>query len=471
MGKDANAIGHDAVTQADLERYAQAQHQLQQMQAPLLLDSADPHQRLYIAAMDGTGNSIFKDAPEHWSAVGKIHDQLEWLRQSGVTNIRSGYVEGIGTQKNWAANKWDGLTGYTFEQRLETAYYKFCVQAKAWLDEDPQAQIRVAGVGFSRGAELSAALSRVIHERGIMDPADAKFQEANGLITHIEYTRGTLVPPGQTAQALVLFDPVATNITEHDRRIAPSVVGGLALMSQDRRDQFKGTRLLPDGLTEDGRFLSITLPGAHSDVGNSYARNGLGVLSANLAVDYLNSLGKQDFLQKQPVPQDPGQYVIHRSEEHLVFYSTRGFNDGERDFINQLGPSRQCRIEPQPDCTHKAPVAPELDGQIERQPVRIQPADSPPQMQPDMQQDRRAADPIEAMFLRMTDAALKGDQGAMMQVGREYRESSAGQEWLQQGREHNQAQQAQLEQQQLEQQQMQQQTQQTEVQRGPVMHR
>ncbi|RMH87318.1 DUF2235 domain-containing protein, partial [Lysobacter pythonis] len=450
---------HDPVTQEDLERYAEAEWQLTQMQAPLLLRSDHPHERLYIAALDGTGNSIYKDAPENWSAVGKIYKQIQ---QSNPEAIKAGYVEGIGTQDGWLANRWDGLTGHTFDQRVETAYFQFCKQAKAWIEEDPDAQIRIAGLGFSRGAELAAALSRVIHERGIMDPTDTDIQyDANGLVTRAEYTR-QLAPPGQTLQALVLLDPVATNITEHDRRIPPSVVGAIALMSEDRRDAFKGNRLIPEGMTEGGRFLSLTLPGAHSDLGNSYARDGLGVLSANLAVDYLNSLGERDFLTKQAVPQDPARYVIHRSEEHMPLYSTRGFRDGARDFIAQPGPSGACRVEAQPDCTRKSPVDPALDAQVERRPVRIQPVAGPPRLRP-----AEPEDPIEAMFMRMTDAALRRDVDGMLRVGREYAQSPEGQAWLQQGRAYNLEQQAAREREIAEA--LNRQQQQAETPRGPVM--
>ncbi|MGY0505523.1 phospholipase effector Tle1 domain-containing protein [Luteimonas sp. e5] len=463
MGKDASRIRHDPVTQADLDRYAAAEQQLGQMQAPILLRHDNPHQRLYVAAMDGTGNSIYQDNPETWSAVGKIHEQLEELRRNGVSNIRSGYVEGIGTQESWLPKKWDGWTGHSFEQRVETAYRQFCVQAKRWLEEDPNAEISVAAIGFSRGAELAAALTRVIHERGIMDPDTAVINAPNGIVTHAVY-RDQLVPPGNTRQAVMLFDPVATGITEHDRRLPPSVVGGFQIMSQDRRDQFKGNYLIPEGMTEANRFLSITVPGAHSDVGNSYPRNGLGILSANLGIDFLNSLSDRDFLTKQAVPQDPAQYVIHRSEDHSPIWTTRGFRDGQRDFIEQPGPARQCRIEPQPDCTRKAPVDPVLDAQVERQPVRIQPADSPPRLQTDVQS--RARDPIEDMFMRMTDAAMRNDSAGMLGVGREYARSPQGQSWLQQGREYHHDL-AVLEKAQAEQ--LAQQQQQAEIQRGPVM--
>ena len=48
MGKDADEVGYDLATQADLDRYAEVQQQLTQMQAPLLLDTSNPHQPLIL---------------------------------------------------------------------------------------------------------------------------------------------------------------------------------------------------------------------------------------------------------------------------------------------------------------------------------------------------------------------------------------------------------------------------------------
>lgn len=78
----------------------------------------------------------------------------------------------------------------------------------------------MVGLGFSRGSEEAAALLRMIEERGIRDPDEARYsKDAEGLITRIEYAdRPPLVPPGKTLQAALLFDPVATGAEDHDRR-------------------------------------------------------------------------------------------------------------------------------------------------------------------------------------------------------------------------------------------------------------
>src|SRR3546814_7636437 len=86
----------------------------------------------------------------------------------------------------------------------------------------------------------------MIEERGIQDPESAKYTyHKDGLIKSVEYIRPPLIPPGQTIQAALLFDPVATGVKEHDRRLPPTVMSALQITAEDeRRDQFESTNLL-----------------------------------------------------------------------------------------------------------------------------------------------------------------------------------------------------------------------------------
>src|SRR3546814_3752839 len=146
---------------------------------------------------------------------------------------------------DWSSVVCSSDLGFTFERRVETAYDQFCKQAKIWLSEDPDAKISILGIGFSRGAEEVAALRRMIEERGIQDPTGAEYTyHKDGLIKDVEYTRPPLVPPGQTVQAALLFDPVATGVKEHDRRLPSTVMSALQITAEDeRRDQFESTNL------------------------------------------------------------------------------------------------------------------------------------------------------------------------------------------------------------------------------------
>ncbi|HEY0504729.1 MAG TPA: DUF2235 domain-containing protein [Lysobacter sp.] len=360
----------------DLDSYRTAEGA--PIQLSLLVHADNPHERLYVATLDGTGNNKFKDSPENWSVVARTYEQITFSKPA---HVAAGYVHGIGTQNHVLARIRDGLDGNTFDERVETAYFDFCNKAYSWLKEDPHAQVRVAGIGFSRGAEEVAALHRMIHERGIRNPESADFtRNKDGLITHIQYAdRPLLREPGQTVQVALLYDPVSTGLKEHDRRLPPSVVAGVQITAEDeRRDQFKSTTHIAQGCSDDGRFCNLTVGGSHSDIGNTYSKNGLGARSFNLGVDVLNALSDEPFLRKQAVPDDPNAIVVHRSEQHLMrLYTTRGFGDGERDRHTSLG-GKSCPTRSVYACDVRQPVDAGLGDALEfrRMPVRPAPGET-----------------------------------------------------------------------------------------------
>jgi len=104
------------------------------------------------------------------------------------------YKEGPGTQGE-IKGVLDGAIGGTYQERIELMYEKLTERTASWLEDDPDVNIRVVSVGFSRGAEQAAGFSRLLHERGIRSVEDEK---------------QVLRAPGTTPQALGLYDPVAT---------------------------------------------------------------------------------------------------------------------------------------------------------------------------------------------------------------------------------------------------------------------
>lgn len=363
-----SGAGTDLANEQDLAGFRRAQEQLDKMRIPVLLPAGNPHARLYIAALDGTGNSMVNDKRENWSVVARIYEQVrDFKKQYVVSNVAGGYVEGTFTQEGFLRTPErlsDGVLGHSFDERVETAYYQFCLQARAWLIEDPEAQIRLAGVGFSRGSEQVAALQGLINERGIRDPADAKVvRDQDDFIQKIQYAdKPLLVAPGKTIQAALLFDPVSTGVKDEERVMPGSNLGIFEITAHDeRRDVFANNDHVPLGLSQDGRDLNVTVAGAHSDIGNAYEKNGLGVLSFNLGVEFLNRLSDTPYLQKQVVPTDPAQFVIHRSDQHMMgLYGTRGYDrDGVRDTVEN-------DQSPRPGIQQREPINPELEAQIKR---------------------------------------------------------------------------------------------------------
>lgn len=427
--------------QHDLDSYRQAAADLAKLRIPTLLHADNPHERLYVAALDGTGNSIFDDDPKVWSVVARMDQQIRALKDQGITSIASGYVEGTFTQNgllNTPKRLLDGRYGVTFEDRVETGYYQLCVQAKTWLGEDPQAQIRVAGVGFSRGAEEVAALQRMVEERGIRDPIDARVKrDSENLITRIEYAnRPPLVPPGKTLQVALLFDPVAEGVERFDRRLPSSTMTTFLIGAEDEpRDLFKINDHIPRGFSEEDRNLNVTVGGAHSDVGNTYGKNGLGVLSFNLGVEFLNRISDRPYLQKQAMPDDPAQFVVHRSEQGMHgLYGTSGFDkDGLRDHVADQSPQRGVQ--------QKDPISAELETQVERRTAPVLPSLGSQSKHEDQQQsiepgrtrqDRNG--PEERSFLdglidRLHKGAIDKDDKAMSAAVDDYLRSPPGQQF------------------------------------------
>lgn len=260
-------------------------------------------------------------------------------------------------------------------------YLQFVTQAKVWIDQNPDADIRLASIGFSRGAEQAAGFTRMVEGRGIQDPRDAIVTRGrDGLIDRVEYTQPPLRAPGSVVQAAALLDPVGTGEPrEHDRRLAASVVSGFQITAADeRRNLFQSTRVMDPGMTEDDRFLNVAVAGAHSNVGGSYRLNGLAMRSGNLTIDYLNSLSSEPFLDKQKVRPDPARDVIHRSQDHQFFYRTSVFDrNGGRGHQEDLAPTAFCPIQPI-DCRDAIPRNEAMAAGLTWRPVQIGPVPGEP---------------------------------------------------------------------------------------------
>lgn len=450
MGRDRHPDGVrvDPATPADLATFDTARSEIDGMQAPLLHRASDRNSRMFVMAFDGTGNNMSTQPRAHWTNVALLREEVDAL---GSPNLRAGYVAGPGTQEGKVAALIDGIRGHTFESRVEEGYHQFVVQAKKWLADNPGADIAVVAAGFSRGAEQAAAFTRLVHERGIQDPDSAVYERNSaGMITGVTYTRPPLVAPGEVKQAAMLLDPVGTGAPmDHDRRLAPSVLGGLQISAlHEQRDQFPSSESIERGLSADRRFLQTWVAGAHSNIGGSYTANGLSDRSFNLMADYLNNLSDPPFLAKRTESQDPALNVIHRSYEHQWVYTQRGFQDGVRDVVERLAPEAVCRPEPRA-CLEREPLDARLADTVTYRDVQVTPnpmAPLPERLAPTpfFERGREGAptpqQSVDALFERLSIGAQGSDTAAMRAVSRNYVETDGGQAWLQAGREQNAAQ-------------------------------
>jgi hypothetical protein len=432
---------------ADMQLYQNASAQLSQFKAPILMHADNPHERLYVAAFDGTGNDKYKD-PLHATNVAAIDEQIEELEARSNARIAEGYLPGPGTQDNRITRLFDGAIGYTHEARVEKMYDMFIHKARDWMREDPDAKIRLVGIGFSRGGEELASFARVVQERGIQNPAGAVYtRNYHGDIVHVEYTKPPLVPPGKVAQVVGLFDPVGTGapVNDYDRRLPPSVISGFQIFSKDEhRGLFKSDHIIDPGLTPDGRFLGVLVPGAHSDIGGGYLLNGLSIRSGNLMVDYLNTLSDRPFLEKSPEPTDPRLNVVHRSTEGKWIY--RAWDKVDRlkpDGYNTLEAPKHhhhgyrvtgdpYNAEPRDEALSRqfdfrnVAIAPVPDGV--RETVQQSPAANAGVAGPATARAPTDAS-VDAMIERLYQAALRRDDRAMDAVAGDYLQSPQGGAW------------------------------------------
>ena len=366
-----DGVGSRPAAEQDLATYDVAGRQLGELNTPVFRRAGKSNEMLYVASFDGTGNDGLQD-PWHATNIKLIADQVHRSNKAGVENVRGGYEQGIGTKGNPIERGYDLATGHSYESRIEEEYFRFCGDAKKWLATHPGGQIRVADIGFSRGAEEAASFARLVHERGIMDP-DSRVVHHNHLgHDTVEYTRN-MVPPGTVAQAVGLFDPVGTGKPrDFDRRLPPSVLSAFQITSRDeQRGTFKSTDIVDPGMSADGRMLNVMVAGCHSDLGGGYHHNGLSIRAGNLMVDYLNSLSDKPFLAKTPEPMDARLNVIHRSEEGLLAYelapkANRGKAEGH---VQLLTPAPMCGKVP--DCRNNEPVDHGMDSKFKRHPVPV----------------------------------------------------------------------------------------------------
>lgn len=377
---------------ADIETKKQQQAE---MQIPLLAGKDNPNAFVFFAMLDGTGNDRHDQnyAP---TGVGQTYEQLKTQINAGYGDghVAAAYVTGAGTRSFDKDLGLDLAAGYSSNDRAETMYVEFCKQADAWLKKNPDAEISIASMGFSRGAEEAVLLSQLVEKRGILNPASIEYdRRADGLVDagtlRFDDSAEPLVKPADVTQVVIPIDPVAEGQLENPTLygmpppylvggpglaspeamasamerysqeqsdygaygIPPSVAGVFMLQARDEtRTAFLGTDHAPDGLTDGNTRANFEMPGAHSDLGDGYYANGLGVRYTNMVKNYANNLVDFDtpLLTLNPEDPNPGlgsTNVIHDSEKHkagplpgeMVYDEDAFRDDGKRD---NVAPSR-----------------------------------------------------------------------------------------------------------------------------------
>lgn len=317
-GRRIDGVNSYPASEADLALYEQGADLISRQPRPRLLAASDPDGRLFFANFDGSGQDMHR-AGSVATNVGALHADLLFRVDQGDRRIATEYLSGPGTQESWIPRGLDSALGFTADDRALEMYGRLARQADDWLRKNPDVDVTIAATGYSRGAISSIMFTRLVDRFGILDPEGLRFgRDANGDLT-VQSDRPALVPPGQTAQALFLLDPVSTGIDrDFDLRPPPSTITGVSFWAaHERRWAFPHHAVIDLGLSEEGRFAGVLLPGAHADLGGGYRLNGLEIRAGNLLRQAINGLSDTPLLPTREVPQDPSMNVIHRSHQAL----------------------------------------------------------------------------------------------------------------------------------------------------------
>lgn len=346
--------------------------QLQQLSVPVLQRNATANEYLFFAFLDGTGQDLNNPRLGPATTVGTLYEQALAKADEPDSRVGAHYSRGIGTQPGAMARAWDGMLAHTWEDGIKDAYRDLASQASVWVDNDPQAEIRVIGIGYSRGAVQTAGLLRLIDEYGIVPEEGLGFgHDRNGNISVISRLP-PLVPPGQTAQATLLLDPVATNMPANfDARLPPSVISRVAIMAaHERRELFPHQAINDPGMTPDARAINVAAPGGHSNVGGGNRDAGLEILTGNAAIDYLNTLRDEPLFEKRAVPMDLDTMTRYQAGGATALYGLKIDGDGKRDLREALA---NCKIvDP---CNDSEPIDQTLAARFEHRAIQPDPVE------------------------------------------------------------------------------------------------
>lgn len=271
------------------------------------------HKYVYVASFDGTWNDRENVRPDETPTSPA---QLEAaLSKHYDSNLAGNYYHGVGTRENAIMRIIDGMTGNGTEQRAESAFKDFQKQAQDWIKSDPEAQIQVFTMGFSRGSASARHFLNLVDERGV--PADAgtqfvlesPYSESSSFETKVVQTYDKFLrEPGSIPSSALLYDTVATGQESNLKLGIPASTRFVAHLTSENemRRAFPLTAI--DGRTSnpaDSRLLSVSLPGIHSDIGGGYPE-GVAKLSRYMGEQVLYRLG---------FDVEPGKFPMEALEE------------------------------------------------------------------------------------------------------------------------------------------------------------
>ena len=226
-------------------------------------------------AFDGTWNN--RDEMAFDSNAALVHDLFEGTKH---------YEKGLATDPS--TNIVGGYFGAGISNRINDAYAEVVAQVNAAKQANPHCEVVLIVTGFSRGSAAARAFANTLNKRGVPDTSSARTPGGG-------YSK---MQPAPRIGAMILFDTVGsigipgTNLNPGlDLTIPANAENVLHLTAGDeKRGGFPLSAAKDARHPDDPRITEIALPGAHSDVGGSYA-NDYSKIPLAMATDYAHRAG------------------------------------------------------------------------------------------------------------------------------------------------------------------------------------
>lgn len=304
----------------------------------------NPNLRVFVANFDGTWNDKDKVPPgESKTLVGLLYE--ESLKHNNPA-VESHYLHGVGTRTKTKAHvMYEGATGSGCENRAEQMHKQLTETAARWKAENPNVEIHVHAVGFSRGAATALHFLNLVDERGAHS---INGKSNDGLAAGNVKSSAALLDVVATGQEKILkltVPPTTQSVLhltaggEERRHFKVTTLG-------DRRYDTKGnaTNLLdnpewaeakgvsappyvnkgplsvfnPEGNFIYQRIQQISLAGTrHSDVGGGYVENGIAGVPMYLVSGFQKSLGLPGAEPVRPTVREIQGAMAHDSRDKI----------------------------------------------------------------------------------------------------------------------------------------------------------
>lgn len=238
-----------------------------------------------------------------------------FAENGGSKNVFARYYVGVGT--SLGTEYFGGATGAGITNRVVQAYNDVVEAANTFYGEDASAKFVFGCSGFSRGATECRMFVNYVEDHGIPDTSTQSRYEYidDSGATKVGFKKYLVNPSEARVGAMILFDTVSTGFGSlYNLSIPSQAENVLHLTARDEmRRMFPLVSAIDRNNSNDARILELTLPGAHSDIGGSYDRHGLGDANLNLAYNYMQRIGIPMTAMPQEFTPDSLKFHIHDS--------------------------------------------------------------------------------------------------------------------------------------------------------------